>query len=85
MERRPPGSTPKSPKGGVDIRFDPFLSLALPGGGLGAKSSNLARARQFVWCIKYYSDNVQSLLVLKYFWYFSTVYIQLMFLNKNKR
>jgi hypothetical protein len=76
-------SRPKSLKGGVDIRFNSFLALAPPGGGLGAKSSNLARAREFVWCLKYYSDNVQSLLVLKYFWYFSTFYIQLIFLNRN--
>lgn len=78
-------SMPKRLKGGVDIRLDSFSALALPGGVLGTKSSNLARAREFVWCLKYYSDNMQSLLVLKYFWYYSTVYIQLMFLNKNKR
>jgi len=54
---------PNRLKGGVDIRLGSFLALALPGGGLGAKSSNLARARQFVWSLKYYSDNVQSLLV----------------------
>jgi hypothetical protein len=44
-------SVSKRLKGGVDIRLDSFLDLALPGGGLGTKSSNLARAREFVWCL----------------------------------
>jgi hypothetical protein len=70
---------------GVEASIDSFLALALPGGELGAKSLNLAKARGFVWCLKYYYDNVHSLLVLKYFCYFSTYYIQLMFLNRNKR
>lgn len=83
MELKLSVSMPKRLKGGVDIRLDSFLALALPGGGLGVKSSNLARAREFL--CKYYSDNGQSLLVLKYFRYFSTIYIQLLFLNKNKR
>jgi hypothetical protein len=77
-------SMPKRLIGGAEVWLDSFLALALPGGELGAKSLNLLRARRFVWRLKYCSDNVHSLLLLKYFSYFSTYYIQLMFLNRNK-
>jgi hypothetical protein len=70
MELKLSVSRPERLQGGVDITLDSFLALTLPGGRLGAKSSNLAKVREFLWCLKYYSNNVQSLLVLKYFWYF---------------
>jgi hypothetical protein len=44
-------SMPKRLKRGADIWLDSFLVLTLPGGRLGAKSSNLARAKEFVWCL----------------------------------